>query len=224
MNDDTNITEYIKSLPQSLQNLLSEGVWEERVNEISKKYSLTPEQSGALSNIVLLTLTFISPPEEMKQNITGDLGISDLLSEQVSSDLETRVFEYAAKQLNVVQKQQAPAPKQTEAPKLDLPVKMEPKVLSVPENFLPIESKPRMENDALDKQLNPRPAVGTSIGVPRYAEGSMLNSTPTNFKPTESMGTVGNIIDKKINSVTTGITTPPAPIKYQRDPYREPLE
>ena len=36
------IPEYVKSLPQSVQDLIFDGEWENRTTEITKKYSLDP--------------------------------------------------------------------------------------------------------------------------------------------------------------------------------------
>ncbi len=202
MNEDTNINEYVKKLPQPVQNLLNEGVWEERVNEISKKYSLTPEQSVTLSNIVLLILTFITPPEEIKQTVMEDLGISDLLSEQICSDLETRVFEYAAKKIEEGNKKTSIQTTSLELKPVNLPMV---------EKNEPVRVIPPFQNEVLDKQT-----PSSNIGVPRYADNVSSVSVGKNFSSNS-----GSIIDQKMNNVTPGITE--APKKYDKDPYREEL-
>jgi len=53
----------------------------------------------------------------------------------------------------------------------------------------------------------------TSIGVPRYA-------TEDIYKPTQPAS--NPIVNNKLNTVTPGIR--PIETKYQKDPYREPLE
>ena len=99
MNENFDTKEYLKTLPKPIQDFVSSGNWEVRVNEISKKYSLDANQSEDLLNIVLLTLILITRPEDMKQTITQDLNISGLLVDQIVSDLESRVFEYITKQM-----------------------------------------------------------------------------------------------------------------------------
>ncbi|HRH26970.1 MAG TPA: hypothetical protein PLZ99_02305, partial [Parcubacteria group bacterium] len=59
--------------------------------------------------------------------------------------------------------------------------------------------KPVFQNDVLDKQI--------PIGVPRYAE---TPATPPVTNP---------ILEKKLG----GVGNNTAPIKYEKDPYREPL-
>jgi hypothetical protein len=68
--------------------------------------------------------------------------------------------------------------------------------------------KPAFENTALDAQKQ-----NTSIGVPRYA-------TEDIYKPTQPAS--NPIVNNKLNIVTPGIR--PIETKYQKDPYREPLE
>ncbi len=91
--------EYVKNLPQAVQDLVFDGVWEDRTEEISKKYSLNDAQTDALINTTLFVLIGLQQPETFLETIIKDLGISRLLAEQIVSDLETRVFEYALKQV-----------------------------------------------------------------------------------------------------------------------------
>ncbi len=95
-NEDKNkIQEYIKSLPKNVQDFMYEGIWEERTLEIGKKYSLNEKQAGDLADMVSLVLLGIESPEAFLTAIKKDLGLSDLLIEQILKDLASRVFEYA---------------------------------------------------------------------------------------------------------------------------------
>lgn len=88
------IPEYIRSLPKEVQDLIFDGVWEERTLEISRKYTLTENQTDTLADNVLLVLIGLEKPDLFLDTVIADLNISRLLAEQIQEDLEARVFEY----------------------------------------------------------------------------------------------------------------------------------
>src|SRR3989344_75148 len=94
--------EYVKNLPQVVQDFVYDGVWEERTAEIAKKYSLGPGQTDTLINNVLFVLIGLDTPDTFTNLMTSELGISKLLASQIIEELETRVFEYV---LNTVESQ-----------------------------------------------------------------------------------------------------------------------
>jgi hypothetical protein len=207
--DDSIILKQVSSLPKSVQDFIYSYVWEDRVSEISKKYSLNQEQNESLSNIVLLALTMVIEPSTIKEVIVEDLSVSDLLAEQISSDLESRVFEYALKQIEGDSKTSdrttsneklMSSGTQLELKPDNLPVveANEPLRVNLVSSFVP--TKPAFQNEVLDKQA--------PIGVPRYAEE--VPKTPT----------VNPILEKKLGG---NVGSNSAPIKYEKDPYREPI-
>lgn len=91
--------EHMKKLPQAVQDFVYEGEWEVRTNEIAKKYSLSPTQTDTLSNVVVLVLIGLESPGTFLETLVTDLSVSRLLAEQIVTDLEKRVFEYAIKEI-----------------------------------------------------------------------------------------------------------------------------
>lgn len=87
----------ISSLPIEVQDLLSQGIWEDRVRDASLKYGLSNEQTEVLIDDVLFVLIGVDKPEELPDRIKADLGVSSLLTEQIVDELERRVFDYAVK-------------------------------------------------------------------------------------------------------------------------------
>jgi hypothetical protein len=201
------IDEYIKNIPKAVQNIIYDGIWENKTIEIGKKYGLNDNQIDVLTNYVVLVLIGLEKPENFLEKIISDLNISKLLAEQIVEDLENRVFEYALKQIegdDVKVESKTPEIKPI-IPEIR-PDNLPARVLNVPVEM----SKPVFQNEVLDSQKTLRPPV---VGVPRYATGDTIKSgvsTPS-----------GNIIENKLNNITTGVAKPE--IKYQKDPYREPL-
>lgn len=69
----------------------------EKVEEISKKYTLSEAQNDILIELALYTINNIDSRSVIKDTIKQRLNISDLLAEQIMLDLDKRVFSYAVK-------------------------------------------------------------------------------------------------------------------------------
>ena len=247
MEDKTqnDISEYIKKLPQKVQNFVFDGEWEKRTLEIAKKYSLSDVQSDALANIVVLVLIGIEKPDTFLQTVVGDLAISQLLAENIIDDLQTRVFEYALSQMEPskpVVTQVKPVEPQKNA---QVPAQETQKVFSPQtpvQNKIPevrpitvpmVEKQPPVLNRTVNEPVKapvPRyvpPAsqerVQQPVPVPRFTSEPIVNTPPVVTNPTPQ-----NSIQNKLNSVVKGPSepvslSPKAPEKYSVDPYREPI-
>lgn len=173
------------------------------VNQISQKYGLNQQQQDIILQIIKDNIE--------EDNISGlenemaeRLNISQLLSEQIIIDINKRIFDTKSNigdtpQPNTtLQKEKLMSSgTQLELRPENLPMVEKNEPLKV--NPVPTQpQRPVFQNEVLDKQI--------PIGVPRYAEAT---------KPTY----VNPVIEKKINT----ITSTPAPAKYEKDPYREPL-
>lgn len=169
-----------------------------RLAEIINKYGLTTSQATVLENEVMSVIERNLGEKITTQDLTNLLNISNLLAEQIVYELEARVFERGVKA------PEKPRVSIDTAPKPEPTVSFGNTTLNVPKEMM----KPAFENTALDVQKQ-----NTSIGVPRYA-------TEDIYKPTQPAS--NPIVNNKLNTVTPGIR--PIETKYQKDPYREPLE
>jgi uncharacterized membrane protein len=78
-----NIPEYVKGLPKAVQDMIFDGVWEERTIEIGKKYSLSDIQINSLADLVVLVLIGLERPETFLQTLIVELRVSALLADQI---------------------------------------------------------------------------------------------------------------------------------------------
>lgn len=175
-----------------------------RVGDIVNKYGLSTSQATVLENEVMSVID-----RNLGEKITGTdlvnlLNISNILADQIVYELENRVFERGTVM---------PATKKV----VDTPQEMAPVVKNEPMSFgsttlnIPKEMiKPAFQNDALDNQ---KQNTNMGIGVPRYATEEIYKTPAPSSNP---------IVGSKLNSVTPSIK--PIETKYQKDPYREPLE
>lgn len=143
MNELTNkeIQDYLKGLPDSVINAIVDKTWSKRTNEIALKYSLTEEQTNTLRNLVLFVIIGVESPKTLQKSIEVELGISNLLSEQLMKDIDNRVFQYI---YNLISENQ-PVPEIVTAP-----VKIEKEVNAEKGNIpkpLPINEIKKVEQE-----------------------------------------------------------------------------
>lgn len=206
-NLDTSL-EYIKKLPQSVRDVVYAGVWEERTEEIAKKYSLNERQADDLVNNVLYVLVGLSKPDDFIETVVSELGISGLLAEQIMDDLEVRVFEYAFKMIQNQDKKSESSDKTDDIlpelrPDITPLVEPEEKVSATP---IPVAFKSAVPKPA------PEP-VQRPVSVPRYT------GVPVEDEESAPTATKSESPDSKQKEPV------PEPVKkYVVDPYREPLE
>lgn len=197
------ILEYVKTLPQTVQDLIFDDVWENRTTEIAKKYSLNDEQTETLINTVLFVLIGVEKPDMFLPRMITDLNISRLLAEQIISDLETRVFEYAINETQAKPKNISSVP---EIAPHNLPM-YQP--ISVPK-YVSVSSPPSMP-------LTPKPTPPNLVTSPVSPAPTVSTPTPTP-RPAQTQTTPNPV------STPTPVPIPQKPPQKYVDPYREPLE
>ena len=141
----------LKNLPKAVQDFIYDGAWENRTSEIAKKYSLNTEQTDTLIDTTLYVLIGLERPETFLETIIIDLGISRLLAEQVATELDNRVFDYAIKQIeNTISKEKAPNAAQIKKPE-NSPVKTTPVPETRPNNLPMVEKGEVAHNNPIPK-------------------------------------------------------------------------
>lgn len=210
MNQDTNtIEEYFSKLPSVIQQCVLSNEWQKKVVEIAGKYSLNSKQTANLQFEITFVVVGIESEADLLENLKREVEVSDLLAEQLVKDIDQRLLSWLDKLYE-----------SNNSGKVELSLVPEIRPNNLPmqgSNFIPTP-KPAFKNETLDKQ---KPPQTTSLGVPRYAtENIEVNAVST--VPSNKSNNAGNIIENKLNNVTTGIRETP-PIKYEKDPYREPL-
>jgi hypothetical protein len=230
--DDTQINNFISNLPQPIQDVIFGTIWQERTEEIGKKYSLDKAQIDTLSNDVLLVLAGIEKPDTFAETLMTDLNTSRLLAEQILTDLEGRVFDYALKAVE---------------PKAPKAVSEKPmQTSSIPE--IRPNTVPMVEKNVPQRMTPPSMRAPEPYGVPRFGTSSIPPKVETlNLNQTKP-ATPQEAMEAKMSNVTVNIgdnfapqqpsqqapkapapnpTANPAanPIRksYTTDPYREPL-
>jgi signal recognition particle subunit SEC65 len=98
-NDKNILPEFFKQLPQERQDLIFNGGWQNKVGEITKKYSLSQTQVDILNNNLLFVFMGIDKLDDFIKLLTSELGVSRILGDQIVEDLEKRVLDYVIKTL-----------------------------------------------------------------------------------------------------------------------------
>ena len=185
-NKDQNISEYILNLPESVQDFVFNGIWEEKTIEIGKKYNLNEKQIDDLANNVVLVLIGVDKPETFLETIVKELEISKIIGEQIVEDLEKRVFDYALKAI-----EPKPITKLENKPETSVANEIKPVFASPPvKPIVPPIVKP---------VIPPAPQVNSKIpeirpaNLPSSQIAKPIETTPPVQK---SAPVVGNIIPK----------------------------
>jgi hypothetical protein len=206
----------LNELPKTTQDLLFGNVWEERTGEIAEKYSLNELQKDSLVNNVLFILISKAKKETLLETIVKDLGISQMLAEQIMEDLEMRVFEYALKTIQNQDKKGGSSEKTDgDLPEIrpEITPVIEPeekvRVRPIPVGFADTTPKPAPKPQIPGPELVQRP-----VSVPRYTAVPMEENDATG-------------VSQKTTAPAGAPKTPepvPEPVKkYAVDPYREPI-
>lgn len=94
-NEQNQMQDYFKNLPNKLKDFIANGIWLDRSEEISFKYSLSEEQKEIFSNKILFILLGIENVNEFISNLSNELKISNLLAEQLADESDKRIFKLA---------------------------------------------------------------------------------------------------------------------------------
>lgn len=248
-----NLPDELKNLPQIKLDMLFDGVWKERTDEIAKKYSLDPTQTDALINNVLFVLIGTTKIEVFLEIIITDLGISRLLAEQIIEDLEVRVFNFMARSIQnkekrtteaQVTKPQPPQVQQKTTPvtEIDIP-EVRPEMLPMVEKgeVIRVVEKQKPTEPQQEKIMpqfsTPKPVTAIPTPIPEIKIAPKEPAPEPVQKPVSVPRYIGVPTEKEppkpqtpmSNDQSNPNTKPPEPVtpsvkKYAVDPYREPLE
>lgn len=162
------IIEHIEKLPENIKKVIFSLPWEDRTREIAKKYSLTPEQTESLVDVVTCALVGLEKEAEMANHIISDLGISKLLTGQILLDLDKRVFDLV---LNALDQNTKAAPAQE-------PAQTEPNIPPIPPQ--PTPSPTPVPTPTTQTTSIP---VQKPVNVPRFNLNQEASAQPNNQTP-----------------------------------------
>jgi hypothetical protein len=235
-NNSKNQTVYEDNLPKEVKDLISEGVWQERIEEIAKKYSLNESQTENLTDNVLFVITGIDTVDKFLETLSQELGISKILADQLTDDLEKRVFEYVLKKLdkNTEKKEDKVAEKKTTPPVSIIPeirpetfpTKTEPPKIPVQ----PIFGSKSTVSAPVKTTAAPEP-IQRPVSVPRFTAVPMeedhaippqVQKTPEPIINSSTVKPTPPVAPSPLKPATPETTKPEN--KYAVDPYREPIE
>ncbi len=217
--NNPDIKEYLEKLPPAVQKSIKSSEWKQKILDIGNKYSLQPDQIDNLEVEALLVAIGVESDEEMILNIERELDISEVLAEQLTEDVNQRVYKWIYKQLS------SEPTLQEKVPEPNIPEK-EPEhanTLDVPPANLPgevIEDEIKVKPVAIQDQVKDFFAPGPTI-VSETAGAPFVPSSP--IHPIEAP--IEEPVPQKPQSfIAQKLAQPTAPQKYSADPYREPIE
>lgn len=220
------IQAYLQNLPPVVQKCIGSAEWKVKIMEIGKKYSLQPAQIKNLEMETLLVALGIESDQEMIENIKRELDISDILAEQLTEDVNQRIYKWIYRQWSPEETKieesaeglSATKPESNSIHPFDVPpVNLPGEVIGDALEEEPAEKSHSLLRDQVNDFFAPpttssiQEPVNTPVapsGIIRPIETPLEEPVPQ--KPQ-------SFIAQKLAELT-------APQKYTTDPYREPLE
>ena len=91
------------SLPEVVQNAILNSGWQDKIRQLGKKYSLHIDQIGILENQTFIVLLGLEDPDGFQNNLTTGLGITSLIAQQISIEINETIFKPIRQQLQALQ-------------------------------------------------------------------------------------------------------------------------
>lgn len=92
------IADNIKLLPKDWQEYLETGNWKSQITEIILKSGIIDEQKKyILESEIVLVIAGLDTPDNFKENITREVGISEWDANRISREAEDTIFIYIRK-------------------------------------------------------------------------------------------------------------------------------
>jgi hypothetical protein len=86
------ISEQMEKLPKVVQDIITNSGWQKKIDSISKKYSLHIDQEGDLQTETFLVMLGLENSDDFQKNLTQNLGLSSLVSVQVTQEINELIF------------------------------------------------------------------------------------------------------------------------------------
>jgi len=207
------IATFIKKSYLSIQKKVLSNRWVDKVSEISLKYSLTKENTNALISEVLLVLLDLEEGSNLVHNLQHEAGISEVLAEQLTEDINDRILNIPEK---VLQTPPPEEPQETlDKKSLDIPPPNLPGEMIGEESVVPA---PTLEQTSVPEIQVIPPQTLKDTRILTSQAGPTPQTTPTEApKP--------SFIASKLTQTTKPTQPlPEIPKTYTIDPYREPIE
>ncbi|MEK7186750.1 MAG: hypothetical protein AAB690_02700 [Patescibacteria group bacterium] len=91
MNNDT-LQEKIKNTPEEIKAVLSGSFWSLVIDQISRNNNFSEEQRVLLENEALFVLLGMELAKDLKQNIRQNLGLDELVSQNIANEIYEKIF------------------------------------------------------------------------------------------------------------------------------------
>ncbi len=209
-NEEQILKDAYKALPYDIKSIIGSSEWLKRVKEIAQKYSLSEDQINSLGYEILFTFLNLQSPDLLTETIREELDISNILAEQITQEIEERIFSWAMKKITPKE----PGVTNT----LDIPPSNLPGEVIGDEESASIPSPEPLFAKTQQRPL--RDTVADFFAKPETTEAPLVEPTPA---PKPEPTTPPSFISKKLSQPSTAPTQPRTPQSYTVDPYREPL-
>jgi len=89
---ENTIQERFNQLPQTLQDVILSGTFQQGIMSVAQKHNLHIDQTGKLENETMLVVLGIEPPDAFGENLMRELDIDEEKATTLVTDLNNEVF------------------------------------------------------------------------------------------------------------------------------------
>lgn len=218
--NNPDIKEYLEKLPPVVQKSIGSSEWKRKILDIGNKYSLQEDQIENLEVEALLVAIGVESDQEMIENIKRELDISDILAEQLTEDVNQRIYKWIYKQWSPeeTKTEEGIAEQNTIKPESN---SIHP--LDIPPPNLPGEVIAEEENEFVGKPTPIQDQV-KDFFAPKVVEEPVAAAAPSSFIRPIRTPIEESTPQKPQSFISQKLSQPTTPQKYTADPYREPIE
>ena len=200
---DLLINQYLNDLPEKIRKVLLSIKWQQTIGQISTKYSLTEEQKNSLIRELWMIFVGAEKPDDLPNNIKNEVGVSLILANQLSEEINKSIFNLLVKKVDEFDQQKNVNTVENKNNdfihnSLDVPPNNLPTEDQMDENIEKIENNPVI----LDNEKNPKITINID---------DESKNKPFDF-------------NSKLNEVTKSSKETDIPNVSSHDPHREPIE
>lgn len=218
--NNPDIKEYLEKLPPIVQKSIGSSEWKQKIIDIGNKYSLQEGQIESLEIEALLVAIGVESDQEMVENIKRELDVSDILAEQLTEDVNQRIYKWIYRQWSPVETK---IEENTEGSSATTSESNSIHPLDIPPLNLPGEVIAEEENEFVAKPTLIQDQV-KDFFAPKMAEEPVVAAAPSSFVPTIETPIEEPMPQKTQSFISQRLTQPTVPQKYTADQYREPIE
>jgi hypothetical protein len=203
----------LDNLPKDLKAVLMSNTLANTFQEIGNQNKLPIDKTGALSELVIVTMLGLLPRQDFEKNVRAELGVDNvqasLITKSVNENVFLKVREILQKEEDEIEVAETPKEEEVKETPNDFPDLNKDDLLAEIENPAPTVHPISIVDQTIPGPAKPREVVAAENAAHDFISEKLSSSV--------------SLPSQKINIVPPKPTPVAKDKKYTADPYREPI-